>query len=111
MFDNMSSIQQWTDAERYTKEGGKGNVVEGLIATCFHYATNHWYMPEGTGQISILPDSLEKEAKRIWFVFQELGMGPKQQIPQEVRDTLNARYAKHRASIMAAAAQVRGLPT
>ena len=106
MFDHMSSIQQWTDAERYTKEGGKGNVVEGLIATCFHYATNHWYMPEGTGQIEILPDSLEDEAKLTWFVFQELGMGPKQQVPQWVRDTIDARYAKQRASIMAAAAHV-----
>ena len=40
------------------------------------------------------------------FAFQELGMGPKQQVPQWARDTINARYAKQRASMMAAAAHV-----
>ena len=100
MFRDLESIRRWKGAraqqyfqDSWTKpkqrDNMQGNVMEGIIGATFHIATENRFLPELHGEVDLQPPVFKKIAKKTWFVFQNLGFGPAQPVPDDIQRELD----------------------
>ena len=94
MFRDLESIRRWRAAEQYfqnsrRRDNMQGNVMEGIIGATFHIATENRFLPELHGEVDLQPPDFKKIAKKTWFVFQNLGFGPAQPVPDDIQRELD----------------------
>ena len=100
---HLRSIKEWYGSQAYLGSNpcGKGNVVEGLIGTCYAYATNHYFMQNSMGPregwVEIQPDRLISTAVLTWFALQRVGFGPTWTTPGWARRHLDWMYEQQLA--------------
>ena len=99
----LRSIKEWYGSKTYlgSNENKQGNVVEGLIGTCYAYATNHYFMQNSMwpreGWVEIQPDRLISTAVLTWFALQRVGFGPTWTTPDWARRHLDWMYEQQLA--------------
>ena len=108
MFD-LGAIQRWGPSHTYqwSKAGPKGNLVEGIIGSCYHLATDNQRMPDGKGKIAIRPDDMKEKAVKVWCILMHLGFGPPTTVPNTIEAEILGAFRSFKAAQEAAASRER----